>query len=282
MLMIYLDWQVKSQIKFYFGPLFLIFFLFGVPTSFSEDMDPLEYGVPKEILQRVFLFRCGSQWGTCFAIDVDNRQYILTAKHLTHSLKSKGEVQIEKNGKWIPLVVELIPPVEDPNDLVALAPNKVLVPKMNIFLGEDRMVIGQEVFFLGFPFGLSTEGVPLVERIPFVKKGIISAMGPKNQARVLYLDGHNNQGFSGGPVIYSNFFNKNTLSIAGVVAAYRTNKTPVKNSKINNDGEKKSSQEIEGYINENTGIVISYGISGTIESIKDNPIGPLIEPPVAK
>ena len=70
------------------------------------------------------------------------------------------------------------------------------------------MIYGQEVFFAGFPFGenlftTSTQTVNGLFPMPFVKKGIISAEATENGATILYLDGHNNPGFSGGPICLS-------------------------------------------------------------------------------
>ena len=38
--------------------------------------------------------------------------------------------------------------------------------------------------------------------LAFMKKGIFSATTNENGAVVFFLDGHNNPGFSGGPVVY--------------------------------------------------------------------------------
>lgn len=39
--------------------------------------------------------------------------------------------------------------------------------------------------------------------IPFLKSGIVSAMDDRDpEANLLYLDGHNNSGFSGGPIVF--------------------------------------------------------------------------------
>jgi hypothetical protein len=38
--------------------------------------------------------------------------------------------------------------------------------------------------------------------VPLIKKAIISATVHEHGATVLLLDGHNNPGFSGGPIVY--------------------------------------------------------------------------------
>jgi len=81
------------------------------------------------------------------------------------------------------------------------------------------MLLAQDCFFLGFPFfdeidyqpAGSDSGFP----IAFVKKAIVSAL----DENYIYLDGHNNPGFSGGPVIFTNYQTKKQ-QICGVISGY--------------------------------------------------------------
>lgn len=57
-----------------------------------------------------------------------------------------------------------------------------------------------DVSFLGFPLGnLGT--VFLGIKFPLVKKAVVSGWVKHNGIELLLLDGHNNLGFSGGPVV---------------------------------------------------------------------------------
>ncbi len=57
--------------------------------------------------------------------------------------------------------------------------------------------MGQQVWFLGYPYGLGSH-FPNGE-FPFIKRGTMSAIDSTNpHAVVLYVDGFNNPGFSGG------------------------------------------------------------------------------------
>lgn len=87
--------------------------------------------------------------------------------------------------------------------------------------------MSEEVFFLGYPFGLSFDigaagwGHPL----PLVKRATLSAF--KLDEGLLLLDGHNNPGFSGGPVVRSAARRGMTTStvadpqVIAVVSGYR-------------------------------------------------------------
>ena len=90
----------------------------------------------------------------------------------------------------------------------------------------------------------------------------MSAILVKNNYEVLYLDGHNNPGFSGGPVVYKSP-NNNRFQICGVVSGYRIQEQPGF----------ASGSPLNIYFRENTGIIISHGINSAIDIIHNNPIG---------
>jgi hypothetical protein len=124
----------------------------------------------------------------------------------------------------------------------------------------NGLIYGQDSYFLGFPYGLTgksifTEaGFPM----PFVKKGVISYF----EKGLLYLDGHNNPGFSGGPVVFGSPGNAVT-NIAGVISGYKSTFNPVLIDK----------KPTEYSFQENTGIIIVYPIENAIDIIDANPIG---------
>jgi len=63
----------------------------------------------------------------------------------------------------------------------------------------DYMILGQDVYFLGFPFGI-TDNVQTLSHyypLPLIKKGILSAsfsMG-KGSVHIMYFDAINNAVF---------------------------------------------------------------------------------------
>ena len=122
------------------------------------------------------------------------------------------------------------------------------------------LIYGQDVYFLGFPYGYTGSfvftdgGYPL----PFVKKATVSLL----ERKTMILDGHNNPGFSGGPVVYTEP-NKNDFKVAGVITAYRFVEEPVFH-----DG-----QETDFIYKYNTGIIEADGIIWAKDLIQANPIG---------
>src|ERR1022692_1371919 len=118
--------------------------------------------------------------------------------------------------------------------------------------------VGQQVWFLGYPFGDTALTTRMENQIlPFIKRGTISAInGSKPDAIILYIDGFNNPGFSGGPIVYW-AFGSHTYRILGVVQGYK-----VENAKMMVNGQPADTQVLV-----NSGILIGYSIAHAIQAI---------------
>ncbi len=81
--------------------------------------------------------------------------------------------------------------------------------------------------------------------------------GSKASAVVLYIDGFNNPGFSGGPIICWEF-EKHAYRIIGVVHGYKYD-----TAKVMVNG-----QQMDSNILTNSGILIGYSIKHAIEAIE--------------
>ncbi|MEK6977238.1 MAG: hypothetical protein AABX40_02405, partial [Candidatus Hydrothermarchaeota archaeon] len=129
------------------------------------------------------------------------------------------------------------------------------------------MALGQDVYFLGYPYGLSTDVGPELNAdfpLPLVKKAIVSSVVFRdNRLEYLLLDGHNNPGFSGGPVYYTPPGKPQEHRVAGVISGYRYEWEPVYLKQ-------KESSLTYKY---NTGIIIAVGIRIVLDIIDTNPTG---------
>lgn len=56
--------------------------------------------VPQNILSRAFSIRTGPERGTAFTIEVDGRQYLITARHVAEHLASSRKLEIFQDSKW--------------------------------------------------------------------------------------------------------------------------------------------------------------------------------------
>jgi S1-C subfamily serine protease len=218
--------------------------------------------ITSNVIHRVFMISYREATATGFTIEVDGREYLVTAKHVAEAISRNDTIGLFSNGDWIPLHVELVGHAPGEADISVLAPERLLTPPdLPMEATTKGLTYGQDAYFLGFPYGLrgniitSDEGYPL----PHVKKAIVSLL----DIRKMYLDGHNNPGFSGGPVVFNNPRNQ-AFKVAGVISGYRAVELPIL----------KDGDESELSYEYNTGIIEAYGIVWATELIQGNPIGP--------
>jgi S1-C subfamily serine protease len=221
--------------------------------------------ITNNVIQRTFHIRINDSIGTCFTIDVDEKQYLVTAKHVVAAITGSQQISIFHDNRWKNIDVTLIGHGEGEVDISVLTTNIRLSPEVPLPPSLAGIIYGQDVYFLGFPYGMTGE-IGQKNRdfpLPFVKKAIVSCLyTTPNQARLLFLDGHNNPGFSGGPVIFKEP-NSNQFKVAGVISGYRYNVEPIY----------QGTQQLPLAYRYNTGIIISYGINHAVDLIKSNPRG---------
>jgi hypothetical protein len=222
------------------------------------------------VLYRVLRLRTGSATGSAFTIEVDGRQYLITARHLLDGFGKEGEIELWLAGRWSRVRARAIYPSKKVVDIAALDLGRPVTVTFPLEPSSGGLTLGQQVYFLGYPYGLGTSvSAPLPEgfgELPFLKSGIISAVDDRDpEASVLYLDGQNNPGFSGGPIV---FWHSATGSfrVAGVVRGYRNEALPVLKRKNLDNPDAKAHNEL--YTRANSGIVIGYDIRHIVEAIR--------------
>ena len=211
------------------------------------------------ILQRVFFIRYGDYTGTCFTADVDGKRYLITARHLVEEMQEASLLKIMHGNKWKSLPVNLVGHGEGYIDISVLAPQQLFGASHPLNISGE-LIVSETVYFLGYPYEWSSYSKNLNQDfpLPLVKKATVSGIG-QDRSLVL-LDGHNNRGFSGGPVVRE----ANTSQIIGVISGYRYSTQSV----LNSDG-----SESPYIYHENTGIVTMYGSNAIEKIIASNPIG---------
>ena len=219
--------------------------------------------VTANILQRTFLIRYKGNTGTCFTIDVQGRRYLITAKHVVDSIRDDAVVDISHNRGWLPLRVRLVGHGAGDIDVTALAPQELFGASHPLRVTTAGLILAEDIYFLGFPYGLGMEvktelnaGFPL----PLVKKAVVSALGLGDGP--MLLDGHNNIGFSGGPVVRRG--TKEEQTVIGVVSGYEAERQRVRDEDDN---------ETPYTYYTNTGIIIAHDIRHALAIIATNPIG---------
>ncbi|QNN77259.1 trypsin-like peptidase domain-containing protein [Pseudoxanthomonas mexicana] len=221
--------------------------------------------ITSNVYNRVFFIKA-ADYGTAFAIDHNDKQYLVTARHLVDS-SNQRTIKFFFNRQWVDIEVELIGLGSGETDIAVFRANVLLCTK-ELFLepSSKDMAISQDVYFVGYPYkmwtdaGNSMNGRPC----PFVKKGILSSafVGDDGVPR-MYVDALNNPGFSGGPIVFQPP-SKTDFKVAGIVSKFKIEFEQV----IDPDGD-----HTEMTVAYNTGFLIGYDISKAIEIIDRNPNG---------
>jgi hypothetical protein len=249
------------------------------------------------VFERVFLVQGPVEGGTAFTIEVDGRQYLITAKHVVKGMKEDDRIQIRKNDQWFPLTVKVFR-CDDPVDIAVLIPPSQLSVNFPLEATAEGVFFGGETSFLGFPYGITTGlklagGYPL----PLVKKATLSGMIPlvPDKGSIIVLDGYNNPGFSGSPVVFRDSTKSQvTFKVAGVVVSFLSEAGPVlkteevapaqitaedkQESRILQYHQKsyKITQETTDFVRLNTGIAFAHDIAFAVDLIRKHPIGPKV------
>jgi hypothetical protein len=223
--------------------------------------------VPGEILARTLLIKNNAvdKYGSAFLVEHKGMAYLVTARHMVEGLPvTKATIDVWQEKTWKPLqTVKTLFPKSDDVDIAVFKLNEK-IPKPYDIAGDDTgggYAFGQQVWFLGYPYQISTQfgaGTQVNFNVPFIKRGTMSAMDSRNpDAVVLYIDGFNNPGFSGGPVVYWDF-SRHKYGIAGVVKGYKED-----TAKVVING-----QHVDTQLLVNSGILVAYSIKHATEAIE--------------
>jgi len=181
--------------------------------------------VTTNVIQRTFRIRYGNSVGTCFTLGVDGKCYLVTARHVVDQIEKTSLVEVMHGNIWKPILVDLIGHGADKIDVSVLAPHQIFGPSHPLTIA-GKWILSEAVYFLGFPYELSSNTAGLNQKfpLPLVKKATIS--GISIDKRMILLDGHNNPGFSGGPVVRET----DASQLIGVVSSYESESQHVSDS----------------------------------------------------
>jgi hypothetical protein len=256
-------------------------------------------------LSRTFMVQTTTERGTIFSIDVDGREYWITAKHLLKGLKhppygefkeKSATVQILNPGlerqQWLTETFSVIDPGNN-IDILVLVPSHLILDKpIPLNVGDD-VPMGGDCEFLGFPYGGGWRAKfdKQFYWLPYMKHCTVSGMfaepskGSPDDAMVWVLDGINNAGFSGGPMLYSTGEQQRVFA---VVSGYQTEPTevlpevpqiPAPTGFPSKAPASETSEKPEGtkkeVVNVNSGFIVAFGMKSAIDAIRKNPTGPV-------
>lgn len=225
--------------------------------------------VTGEIIQQVFSIRSSHGSGTGFTVRVDDRQYLVTARHLLDddgrvAIQQKATLEVQHAGKWKPVPYTLVCQTNAPSDIAVVALSRLLANFPEVQLGTPGLTYGQEVYFLGYPFGWQGDVGAVNQNypLPYVKRAIVSMLDFR-ASPMLVLDGINNVGFSGGPVAFKNASGK--WQVAAVVSGFNSVREPV----FVGDTDEPTAYTVD----QNTGLIDASPLDAALTAIRANPIG---------
>ena len=240
-----------------------------IVAAFLMLMATAAFGeVSANVVERVKRFRHGTNLGSAFTIEVGSRQYLLTARHLLNREEKTIQFDLFLGGEWKSFSARAIYPSNKTVDIVALDLDTAVTVDLPLEPTAGGIRIGQQVYFVGYPLGLATRGgLPnSATELPFVKSGVMSAMDSRQKdAMILYVDGHNNPGFSGGPVVFQPSGSQD-FRVAGIITSYTFEGIPVVRRSDLKNLKAKAYKDL--YIRANTGILIAYNIKHIVEAIE--------------
>lgn len=183
--------------------------------------------IEAQVWQRVLHF-AGERGrpGAGVVLDVGENQYLVTAKHLA-SEDSEEQVTLQhlltNGGRPFSVVLERVGDRTGAADIAAYRLERRLVgAALPLTLGSAGMTYSDDVYILGYPFGLTFEtGGEDPQHMPLAKKGIVSGSGLRSGIRVHYLDIFANPGFSGGPAVVK-VNPSRRLAVVGIVQGQLT------------------------------------------------------------
>ena len=219
--------------------------------------------ITTNVFSRVFFVK-GFDYGTAFTIDHQNKQYLITAKHIVPSNSRDTIIKLFHDKLWKDLSVKVVGTAEGEVDITIFSPSVRLSPDVKLEPNAGGIIIGQDVYFVGYPYKMWAVVGERKLPFPYIKKGILSSpFFDEDGIQRFFIDAIDNPGFSGGPIVFAEP-NKYEYKVAAVVSKFKVEFEEV----VNEEGEKTGLRCAY-----NTGFLIGYGIKHAIDLIERNPIG---------
>ena len=172
--------------------------------------------------------------GTAFTVTHENREFLITAAHVVRGWPNGLmfiSCEIDPKAPFVEVKPKLIGIFESTDIAIFDSPNcakKGLELPLSV-RGTSEMFVGQRVYWIGFPLGFDGGKAPGIGRVGLVGSGVFSGIIPQHgEIRLsdhvviksgLIVDGMNNKGYSGGPVIFQPGELRNEdFVVAGVIS----------------------------------------------------------------
>jgi len=208
---------------------------------------------------RTFFIK-GLQYGTAFVIRIDDLEYLVTARHLVDTSTPKFNFKVFAHDAWSEVEAMAVGHGVGEVDISLYeCPPSLGSTEFTLVPAEGTFALGQDMFFLGFPYMMWGNLRAFLDGRPcaFVKRGTLSFFDAYGQ-RTLFIDAINNEGFSGGPLLFYPPDNPGQMFVAGVVSKFKVEHEAV----LDEHGEVTAMQ-----VPYNTGFMVAYGMANVVNII---------------
>lgn len=244
--------------------LVLSFHLFAQDPMFAPFPPDIDRIPNSDSWLRVMPFIYQGEQATCFYATIKNRFIFVTAKHVFKNTPANGtniDFYTYQDKQWKIASGEFYTDNDPLSDIAVICIYKNVNSGNPFEIGENYMGLGQDIFFAGYPYGMIPDisiDNSYAQPFPFVKKATLSALEYKDSTLIIWGDGHNNPGFSGGPIfnkIYKN--GRPRTQLIGVISGYRYQKDTVHLNE----------QKTPYHTKENSGILKATSITSLIRIV---------------
>lgn len=225
--------------------------------------------VPMEMLKQTELIKVGDAIGTAFCIDYGGERYLVTARHILAGLPvQRATILLWEKGEWKEIPTKRTLFVSPSNVDIAVLETYVFARNSSAIAATDnsKPSIGQKVWYLGYPSQTetrsnSTKSDTLYSKtwtVPAIKSGTISSIDVSTpDAPILHIDGPNDPGFFGGPILCWEP-NNHAFRILGVIQGYENV----------SDSPRIKSREANRNASVSNGFLIGYTVDYAMNAIK--------------
>ena len=226
--------------------------------------------LPAEIIYRVFwITRDSKPEGTGIVIDVEGKQYFITAQHVASKCAYQPELRIGDGDSWTSRTITWDYVGENQQaDVAVLAADRLLCPdRLYLDVGSQDLTYGMVGYALGFPTALETHEISVTDEghpMPVPALAVAYFSGGDYAC----CSGYITSGYSGGAVVFPKpGSTTNEWVLTGIIAGFPWLRRP-----IDMDG-----APVEFAAREHTGLIRNVPIGLVEEIIKSKPLGfPLV------
>ena len=217
------------------------------------------------VLHRVFwVTHQGKPAGTGFAVDVDGKQYLVTAQHVARDCRYQPDIRIRQGPHWSNVNLTWTTVGEDAEaDVAVLAAASPLCPsELSVTLGQGNLIYGTIGYALGFPSSLAPSDVGWLPEGRPIPVPALAVMYFSQEGDTACCSGYITNGYSGGPIVFPTG-NANEWTFAGICTGFPTLRRP-----IDMEG-----APVEFKAFEPTGLISMAKTQVAEKIIRDNPVG---------